>query len=298
MNDFKKVLYIVIAILLFIVFCKTVCMIFKKERFDEEVKTEVKTNEITPEEIKVIEKAVEKVDEENPNALTDEQIINASSITVEPSESPINNNFNDVEEDIYYNAQGETIVQKNGDTETIINVTDTGVKSVLDAIVDNSENSKNVIAMSDAATDVKTADAIKNGNFVTIKDEKRTDLAIRPANYDAVSGTMMDGVKMMDSELISPWGAPYMLRYKDNYLLDNGSSDLDGGSMRFTRRSPACCAPTYPPPFKQKIDPAICKNLKNYVPTGYTGSNTWDNAGCACVTKKNLEFLARRGNNA
>ena len=83
----------------------------------------------------------------------------------------------------------------------------------------------------------------------------------------------------------------------NNYLLDTGD-DKDGGSMRYTKRSPACCAPTYPPPFKLRVDPTICKDKDNYAPSPYTGSDNWTNAGCACVTKKNLRHLAHRAGNA
>ena len=132
--------------------------------------------------------------------------------------------------------------------------------------------------------------------FETQKDQVREDPIIEPKYYDAKTDTIIDGVKMIPHSLLSPWSGAYM-NQSNNYMLDTGD-DLDGGSMRFTKRSPACCAPTYPPPFKIRVDPTICKDKDNYVPNPYTGSDNWSNAGCACATKKNILKLAHRGGNA
>ena len=137
---------------------------------------------------------------------------------------------------------------------------------------------------------------ISEAAFETQKDQVREDPIIEPKYYDAKTETILDGVKVIPHSLLSPWANAYMSQ-TNNYLLDTGD-DLDGGSMRFTKRSPACCAPTYPPPFKIRVDPTICKDKDNYVPNPYTGSDNWSNAGCACATKKNILKLAHRGGNA
>lgn len=133
-------------------------------------------------------------------------------------------------------------------------------------------------------------------SFETQKDQVREDPIIEPKYYDAKTETIIDGVKVIPHSLLSPWANAYMGQ-SNNYMLDTGD-DLDGGSMRYTKRSPACCAPTYPPPFKIRVDPTICKDKDNYVPNPYTGSDNWSNAGCACATKKNILKLAHRGGNA
>lgn len=133
-------------------------------------------------------------------------------------------------------------------------------------------------------------------DFETQKDQVREDPIIEPKYYDAKTDTIIDGVKVIPHSLLSPWANAYMTQ-TNNYMLDTGD-DLDGGSMRFTKRSPACCSPTYSPPFKIRVDPTICKDKDNYVPNPYTGSDNWSNAGCACATKKNILKLAHRGGNA
>lgn len=139
---------------------------------------------------------------------------------------------------------------------------------------------------------------IKNSDsaYVTQQDQQREDPDVPIKYLDAKTETIIDGVKVIPHSLLSPWADAYMDQ-TNNYLLDTGD-DKDGGSMRYTKRSPACCSPTYPPPFQLNVDPTVCKDKDNYAPSPYTGSDNWTNAGCACVTKKNLLKLAHRGGNA
>lgn len=132
--------------------------------------------------------------------------------------------------------------------------------------------------------------------YETQQDQKREDPEIEPRYFDAKTETIIDGVKIIPHSLLSPWADAYSGQ-SNNYLLDTGD-DADGGSMRYTKRSPACCSPTYPPPFKLNVDSIICKDKDNYMPNPYTGSDNWSNAGCSCATKKNILKLAHRGGNA
>ena len=75
-------------------------------------------------------------------------------------------------------------------------------------------------------------------------------------------------------------------------------TNKDQGSGRFTDRSPACCSPQYPLPFKIPVDEEILKNAKDFVPNPYMGNNNWMNAGCTCMKKVNANKLAVRGGNA
>ncbi len=139
---------------------------------------------------------------------------------------------------------------------------------------------------------------IKNSDsaYVTQQNQQREDPEVDIKYYDAKTETIIDGVKVIPHSLLSPWADAYMDQ-TNNYLLDI-DDDKDGGSMRYTKRSPACCSPTYPPPFQLRVDPTICKDKDNYVPNPYTGSDNWTNAGCSCATKRNIMKLAHRGGNA
>ena len=191
----------------------------------------------------------------------------ATDVEIDDNEVVINDtDFKDIEEGEYITTQGDVIVPE----EVILSK---------DASVTNEEPET-------------------NGSYKTQIESSQKDIVIKPKYYDGRSRTVFDGVKVMKTKLLSPWAQPYMLRYKNNYMLDIGEDDFDGGSMRFTKKSPACCSPTYPPPFKTTIDPSICKNKGSYVSGPYTGNDNWSNAGCACVTKKNMKKLAKRGGNA
>ena len=90
--------------------------------------------------------------------------------------------------------------------------------------------------------------------------------------------------------------------YDNSFMIDLGGDDKatnkDQGSGRFNDRSPACCSPQYPVPFKLKVDKQILKDSKEFVPNPYMGNNNWMNAGCTCMKKVNASKLAKRGGNA
>lgn len=135
-----------------------------------------------------------------------------------------------------------------------------------------------------------------NASHATKQETKQEDILIEPRYYDRTTKSILDGIKVDNITALSPWAAAYTID-SNEYLLDTGD-DLDGGSMRYTKRSPACCSPTFPPPFKIKIDDEICEDKDKYYPSIYTGSDNWSDAGCACVLKSNIMKLAHRGGNA
>ncbi|ARF09863.1 hypothetical protein Indivirus_4_35 [Indivirus ILV1] len=81
------------------------------------------------------------------------------------------------------------------------------------------------------------------------------------------------------------------------YFLDDGAN----GEMSVQNNlcSKSCCSAQWPTPFKQKSDPYVCDGLKNgkYVPSRMMCSNTFQDAGCLCLTKDQGQFLYNRGRN-
>lgn len=135
----------------------------------------------------------------------------------------------------------------------------------------------------------------------TQPDDKQEDIQILPKFMDTVSSTVMDAPKMIPENAYSPWGNVYMNDDGDSsFMIDlgDGPDNKDGGSGRFSERSPACCSAQYPIPFQVKVNDKIMKNKDNYVPNPYMGNNNWENAGCTCMTRENAIKLAKRGYNA
>lgn len=62
--------------------------------------------------------------------------------------------------------------------------------------------------------------------------------------------------------------------------------------------SPACCTVQWPVPFKLDSDPLVCAQKDKFVPNQYMGNNNFQNAGCMCATKEQIDFLRSRGGNA
>ena len=81
----------------------------------------------------------------------------------------------------------------------------------------------------------------------------------------------------------------------DYYFLDDGS----GGKYSITSNlfSKSCCSAQWPLPFAMKYDPYVCNNKSEYVGSNIMGNNTFEDAGCACLTKDQAKFLYNRGGN-
>ena len=137
----------------------------------------------------------------------------------------------------------------------------------------------------------------------TNMEGKQEDITIIPKFYDAESNTMMDSAKMVNGiPMYSPWRkAIFSSNMDSSYMIslsDDPNSNQDEGSMRFTRRSPACCSAQYPLPFKLNVSNEIYENKDGLVDNYYMGNSAQDGAGCACANKYDIEQLATRGKNA
>jgi hypothetical protein len=79
------------------------------------------------------------------------------------------------------------------------------------------------------------------------------------------------------------------------YFLDDGA---DGRmSIQHNLYSPSCCSSQYPTPFKTKHNPYVCKNKDKFVGSPYYGQTSFNDSGCLCATKEQIEFLYNRGGN-
>jgi len=289
MNTVKSILYVIILLILCYLLIKTFRMLFA-EHFEE-----------TTDEQKELEKAEESLADGSPtdpnvvetdtdpnaikNVVEQEIIPNDDEKPTDELEDP--DSTNPVPYEYELPQKGEEITIKDQTNEV---PTEPEYQEITEQPTEQVINAQGEVEK--VEEEIKPSEAA----FETQKDQVREDPIIEPKYYDAKTETILDGVKVIPHSLLSPWANAYMSQ-TNNYMLDTGD-DLDGGSMRYTKRSPACCSPTYPPPFKVRVDPTICKDKNNYVPGPYTGSDNWSNAGCACATKKNILKLAHRGGNA
>ena len=275
MNFGKCLFYgIVIGILIIILIklCKSI-----KENFEESKTEEVK------EEIKEdIKEEIKDANETNESSLMDK----VKDVAVSAKDKVVDTTINI--KDAIVNT-GSTITNK---------ITNT-VSDVIDKI--NPEEPEEPTAI----TQDKLNNVIEAPAEIDAIDTEgiSEDLNGLPKFVNKETSNVMDGVKMIPQPTINAWQDVYMNEDNDNsFMIDLGGKDKktnkDQGSGRFTDRSPACCSPQYPLPFKIPVDEEILKNAKDFVPNPYMGNNNWMNAGCTCMKKVNANKLAVRGGNA
>ena len=275
MNFGKCLFYgIVIGILIIILIklCKSI-----KENFEESKTEEVK------EEIKEdIKEEIKDANETNESSLMDK----VKDVAVSAKDKVVDTTINI--KDAIVNT-GSTITNK---------ITNT-VSDVIDKI--NPEEPEEPTAI----TQDKLNNVIEAPAEIDAIDTEgiSEDLNGLPKFVNKETSNVMDGVKMIPQPTINAWQDVYMNEDNDNsFMIDLGGRDKktnkDQGSGRFTDRSPACCSPQYPLPFKIPVDEEILKNAKDFVPNPYMGNNNWMNAGCTCMKKVNANKLAVRGGNA
>jgi hypothetical protein len=99
----------------------------------------------------------------------------------------------------------------------------------------------------------------------------------------------------LPNEVEKPWS-----RNTGNYgeadILDDGANGMLG--LNFNMCSKNCCSAQYPPPFSVTPDDYLLMSGKEYVPTSYKCSNSWQDSGCLCLTKEQALNLNSRGSNA
>jgi hypothetical protein len=82
--------------------------------------------------------------------------------------------------------------------------------------------------------------------------------------------------------------------YGDNFFLDVGLVNL---SLHQPLCSKSCCSPQFPLPFSLPSDKMICDSKDEYIPSGISCNNGFQDSGCLCMTKDTAKFIANRGGN-
>lgn len=177
------------------------------------------------------------------------------------------------------------------------------LSSIVDKVKDVAETVKDKIVGDDEEQQPQPIPNIKETEEqpASLNTEGQQEkLNILPKFVDKLSSSVQDAVKMIPQETETSWQDIYMNEKNDNSFMISLGDDpkKNYGSMRFTDRSPACCASTFPVPFKIPVDKEIMKNAGDYVPSPYMGNNNWSNSGCACVRKEDAQALFHRGGNS
>jgi len=112
---------------------------------------------------------------------------------------------------------------------------------------------------------------------------------------DSKTGALIDGPGFEKGEIDDVYREPSSSIPSNYYFLDDGA----GGEMSIQHNlcSKSCCSAQWPTPFKQKYDPYVCQNKDKFIPSNIMCSNTFQDAGCLCLSKKQGQHLYNRGGN-
>ena len=132
---------------------------------------------------------------------------------------------------------------------------------------------------------------------IAIERVEADEQIIIPPQYIQPDGTIMGGPDLLlPNEIIPAWGSRYGIA--DTIF----SNDLTGeNAIDYTLSNPicskSCCSDQYSTPFAIPEDPLICNNRNNFVPNNMYCNNSWQDAGCLCMTREEANMIHTRGNN-
>ncbi len=86
--------------------------------------------------------------------------------------------------------------------------------------------------------------------------------------------------------------------YSAQGIATNSESDNTSNGLVFAQCSRACCSKQWQVPFETPSDLMSGTSEFDYVPTNITCSNDTQDAGCACLTKEQSQYLNSRGGNS
>ena len=104
-----------------------------------------------------------------------------------------------------------------------------------------------------------------------------------------------DGFIVLPEKAEYPW-AQNPGGYGEAEILDDGAKG--NLSFGYNMCSKSCCSNTYPPPFSVTPDDFLLRSKDEFVPTSYSCTNAWQDAGCLCMTREQAYHLNSRGSNA
>jgi len=120
-----------------------------------------------------------------------------------------------------------------------------------------------------------------------------------PALYNRHTGDVITGSEFLGvpDEIATAWGAQFG---ENDNLNTNGPTSDGSEGLNYNMCSKSCCSAQYPPPFPLDDDVVVEQMKKDgkFVPSSYKCNNAWQDSGCVCMTPKQHDFLASRGNNA
>jgi hypothetical protein len=119
---------------------------------------------------------------------------------------------------------------------------------------------------------------------------------IKGPYVDAQVGTIIDGPGFEKGEVSDLYKESDSNSIPSNYyFLDDGA----GGEMSIQHNlcSKSCCSEQWPTPFKRKYDPYVCQNKDKFVASNLFCTNSFQDSGCLCLTKKQSQFIYNRGAN-
>lgn len=112
---------------------------------------------------------------------------------------------------------------------------------------------------------------------------------------DPRTGSLIDGPGFERGEIDGISQETLSTIPSNYYFLDDGAGGELG--VHFNLCSKSCCSEQWPTPFKQKYDPYVCGNKDKFVPSNIFCSNSFQDSGCLCLTKKQATNLYNRGGN-
>lgn len=129
-------------------------------------------------------------------------------------------------------------------------------------------------------------------NSIMEIDESKSEIQNPVKFFNPDTRTLMAAEDYIPNPyVIPPWGStPGSI----NELSDGQGGNYD---LNYNLISPAFCTKQWPVPFKLDTNPLACAEKDQCVPSQYMGNNAWSNAGCMCITKKQMNFLRSRGGN-
>jgi len=113
----------------------------------------------------------------------------------------------------------------------------------------------------------------------------------KPAYYEPELGILTSASDFigMPTEVIPAW--------TDDINDPKTNQKRGNQGLGYSMCSKSCCSPQYPPPFSLPKDDLVLNSGQEFVGTSYACSNTWQDAGCLCMTKEQGKFLDSHGGN-
>ncbi len=124
------------------------------------------------------------------------------------------------------------------------------------------------------------------------------DSHITTSTYDPETQSIQSGHLFIPQPIYISAQGEYISATKDSEMKDAteagvmipGNYGIDSDIC-----SKSCCNNQWPLPFKIPIEESVCNSKQDFFPSNITCNNSYDDAGCLCMTKKQKDILENRG---